>query len=139
MLECAGNRGKRFKGSQRAEHKQRNQRARRGITAYTACRHPQHQNHGHPADQHHHGLRDRSEACLAALRFLPFAFGAVQRVTVATGGVKNRQLGMTNQPGGELLAILRAQGGKRFPRAFACAIEKGREQQHGQQHDPTQR
>ncbi len=56
VLERATDRRQRFKGRQRAEDKQRNQRAGRAVAADAAGGHPQNENDRHAAYQRHHRL-----------------------------------------------------------------------------------
>ncbi len=58
---------------------------------------------------------------------------------VAFAGAKNGELGLSLQPGGELLAVLSAQTRQVFPGGFTCSIKQGGQNNQRHQHDAAER
>lgn len=70
---------------------------------------------------------------------MPVQFRIFHTGAVALAGTKNGELGLTLQPGGELLAVFPAQTRQVFPGGFTCTIKQGRQNNQRHQHDAAER
>ncbi|MNG87202.1 hypothetical protein D3C79_460010 [compost metagenome] len=139
MLEGAGDRHQRFKRGQRGKHEQRNQRAGLGIATYAAGGEPEQQRYRQAAGQDHHPLRDPPQRSLLPLAALPVPFGGIQTGAEIIDCAEHHQFGLALQPGGQIGAVLAAQGGQLAANRFAGAVEYRWYQQQQQQQNTAQR